>query len=122
MNYARFFRNIFPFPFPDLWYSRNVQRLGDRFQICPPGVVIGVVGHGGAAALIVRAFEAGCRILALKRGMGGVRSVAHAQRAPGPRVIGRIAEHRTRAAAERDISEIERIAVVEPGNGAGEAR
>jgi len=84
--------------------------------------MIGVVGHGGAAALIVCAFEAGCRILTIERNLGDVRSVAHDQRAPDPRVIGRIAEHRTRAAAERDISEIERIAVVEPGDGAGEAR
>ena len=40
----------------------------------------------------------------------------------GSRFIGRIAEHRTHTAAERDIPEIERIAVVEPGDGAGEAR
>ena len=39
---------------------------------------------------------------------------------PGSRAIGRIAEHRTRTAAEHDIPEIERIAVVEPGDGAGE--
>ena len=82
----------------------------------------GVVGHGSPAALIVRAFEAGCRILALERDMGGVRSVAHDHRALGPCVIGRIAEHRTRAAAEHDIPEIERIAFVKPRDGAGEAR
>jgi len=58
------------------------------------------MGRGAAAALIVRAFEAGCRILAIERDMGGVRSVAHTQRAPGPCVIGRIAERRTQTTSD----------------------
>src|SRR4030042_2619989 len=67
----------------------------------------GVVGHGSAAALAVRAFEAGGRILAIERDLGGVRTVAHNKSAPGPRFIGCIAERRTRTMAECDIPEIE---------------
>ena len=91
------------------------RKMGTDFKSVPSVSVGGVAGHRGAAALIVRAFESGRRILAIERDMGGVRSVAHAQRAPGPLAIGRIANRRTRTVAERDIPEIERIAVVNPG-------
>ena len=73
-----------------------------------------MVGHGSAASLIVRAFEAGCRILALERDMGGVRSVAQGTDFKSVPTY-------TRTAAKHDIPENKRIAVVEPGDGAGEA-